>query len=114
MQNNLPVWGLAMVACAPLLAIAQPGDTAPSKQSPQLSYRSAFADYKPYKDASLVSWRELNAMVAGARGGTSGHAEHSVGDMKGTEMSVPSAAPASAAMRMKPMHDGHPKTGGKP
>jgi len=115
MQNNLPAWGMALAACAPLLAVAQPVNTEPPKQSPQLSYQSAFADYKPYKDAPLGNWRELNDTVAGASGGASGHAGHSMGGMKGMEMPPTPAAPASGAMQKSaPMHDRHHMKGGKP
>ena len=116
MKNKLPGWGVALVACVPLLATAQAAKTEPPTTTPQLTYQSAFADYKPYKDAPLANWRMLNDTVAGAPGGASGHDGHSMGGMKGMEMpSAPSTA-ASAPMPMKsmPMHDGHPKKGGKP
>jgi hypothetical protein len=115
MKNNLPARGIALAACVPFLAVAQTANTEPAKPPPQLSYQSAFADYKPYIEAPLANWRALNASVAGAPGGTSGHAGHSMGGMKGMEMPAAAAAPASAPMRMKPMpmHDGHPKSGGK-
>ena len=116
MKNNLLAWGVALAACAPLFAVAQAAKTEPPNATTQLTYRSAFADYKPYKDAPLANWRELNDTVAGAPGGAIGHAGHSMGGMKGMEMPAKPVAPASAPMRMKPMpmHDGHPKTGGQP
>ena len=116
MKNNLLAWGVALAAGTPLLALAQAASTAPPKQSPQLSYRSTFTDYKPYKEAPLANWRELNDAVAGSPGGSGGHAGHSMGGMKGMEMPVAPASAASAPMLMKSgsMHDGHPKTGGKP
>jgi hypothetical protein len=116
MKNNLLVWGVAFAASAPLLATAQAAKTEPPNATAPLTYRSAFADYKPYKEAPLANWRELNDTVAGASGGASGHASHSMGGMKGMEMPTTPASPASAPMRMKPMpmHEGHPKSGGKP
>jgi len=113
MKNNLRAWGFALAACAPLLATAQAAKTEPPNVIAQLTYRSAFADYKPFREAPLANWRELNDTVAGASGGASGHG---MGGMKGMEMPATPAAPASAPMRMKPMpmHDGHPETGGKP
>ena len=114
-------WGLALAACVPLLATAQAAKTEPPKAAPQLTYQSAFADYKPYKDAALANWREVNATVAGAPDGTSGHAGHSMNGMngmKGMEVPAASATAASAPMPMKPMampmHDGHHKKGAKP
>jgi hypothetical protein len=122
MKNNLLAWGVALAACVPLLSTAQADRTAPPKATPQLTYQSAFSDYKPYKDTPLANWRELNDAVAGTPGGASGHAGHSMGGMggmkgmKSMEMPTMPASPASAPMPMKPvpMHDGHPKTGGKP
>ena len=116
MKNNLLAWGVALAGCAPLLATAQAAKTEPPNATAQLTYRSAFADYKPYKEAPLANWRELNDTVAGAPGGASGHAGHSMGGMKGMEMPTTPASPASAPMRMNPMpmHEGHPKSGGKP
>ena len=116
MKNNRLAWGVALATCVPLWATAQATKTEPPKATQQLTYASAFTDYKPYKDAPLANWRALNDNLAGAPGGTSGHAGHSMGGMKGMEMPTAPAAPASAPMQMKPMpmHDGHPKKGGKP
>ncbi len=111
-----------MAACMPLLAAAQAAKTEAPKAAPPLSYRSAFADYKPYKDAPLANWRQVNDTVAIAPGGAGGHAGHSVsgmGAMKGMEAPAAPAPAASAPMPMKPstgmpMHDGQHKHGGKP
>jgi hypothetical protein len=121
MKTNLPAWGVALAACGPLLATAQAGKTEPPKASPQLTYQSAFADYKPYKDAPLANWRELNDTAAAAPAGAGGHTGHSMGDMKGMEMPAASTPSGSASMPMKPMtmtmpmpmHNGHPKHGVK-
>lgn len=116
MQNKLPAWGIALATFAPFIAAAQADKGEPPKTTPQLIYKSAFADYKPYQDAPLANWRELNDKVAGVPGGASGHAGHSMGGMKGMEMVPKPAAPASAAMPVKtsPRHDEHPKRGGTP
>ena len=116
MQNKLPAWGIALATCAPFLAGEQTDKSEPPKATPQLTYKSAFADYKPYQDAPLANWRALNDNVVGAPGGASGHAGHSIGGMKGMEMSPTPAAPTSAAMPVKtsPTHVGHSKPGGKP
>lgn len=143
MKNNLLAWAIALSACAPFSASAQPTKTESSTAPAQLTYRSAFADYKPYEEAPLADWREVNAAVARAPGGASGHAGHDMGamgamgakgakvakgggmtGMKGMEMpAAPAPAHAASApmkMPMKPMampmplHDGHSKMGGKP
>lgn len=123
MKNPLLAWGLALAACVPVLATAQAPKTEAPKSAPQLTYQSAFADYKPYDDAPPGDWRDLNAKVAGGSGGASGHAAHGMAgmkDMKGMGMPSAPAAPASAPMQMKsmpmpmPMHDGHHGKGDKP
>ncbi|WP_428418592.1 hypothetical protein [Methylibium sp.] len=121
MKSNLLAWGVALAACMPLLAAAQAAKTEAPKAAPQLTYRSAFADYKPYKDAPLADWRQVNDTVAGAPGGASGHAGHSMngmGGMKGMEAPAAPAPAASTPVPMKPrsgmpMHDGQHKHGGK-
>jgi hypothetical protein len=119
MQNNLLAWGVALSACMPLPATSQAADTESPRAAAQLTYQSAFADYKPYKDAEPANWRVLNDTVAGVSDGASGHAGHGMGGMggmKGMEMPAMPAASASAPMQMKttPNHDGHHKHGGKP
>jgi hypothetical protein len=104
MKKNLPAWGVAMASCLPLLAAAQAAKTEAPKAAPQLTYRSAFADYKPYQDTPLANWREVNDTVAQATVGASGHAGHSMG-MVGMEAARGAPAPVAAAgapMPMKP------------
>ena len=121
MNNNLRGWGVAMASCLSLLASAQTAKTETPKLAPQLTYRSAFADYKPYRDAPLANWREVNDTVARASGGASGQAGHSMG-MMGMEAAGRAPAPAAAAnspMPMKPeatvpIHGSQHKHGGKP
>lgn len=93
-MNNLSRWAAPAVAlCLPLAALAQPASTgaaSPGASAPPLQYRSAFADYKPWRDVKPGDWRAVNDTVrdAGMKGG--GNAVHGMGG------SMPSAAPASA------------------
>jgi len=122
MKIKPSAWGIAMVACLPCLAAAQPARIEAPRVVPQLTYRSAFADYKPYQDAPLANWRKVNDTVAGAPGGASGHAGHGMGgmkDMEGVERPRTAASAASTPMPMKPqmrmpIRDGQDKQGGKP
>lgn len=116
MQNNLLAWGVTLSACISLPATLHAADTESPRAAGQLTYQSAFADYKPYKDAQPANWRALNDTVAGASGGASGDAGHDMGGMRGMEMPATPAAPASAPMQMKTMpdHDELHKPGGKP
>ena len=130
MNIDPTAWGVALVACVPLVAAAQASRTEPPKATPQLTYRSAFDDYAPYKDQPLANWRLLNDTVAGAPGVASGHAgnQHHMdsmkggmkgstnSSMKGMDMPRAPAAPASAAApsKSRPLHGGHPAKGGPP
>ena len=115
-MNNLFLRLLPAAAlCLPLLAIAQAGraDPADAKApAPPLSYRSAFADYKPWQNLEPGNWRELNDKVAPAPGKSSGHAAH------GPSTSVVPAAPAAPAAAKAPAPaasagHGHGTHGGK-
>jgi len=115
MKNNFPTWGAAVALCMPLVTAAQAGKADAPKALPQLKYQSAFADYKPYQDVSLASWRAVNDIVAGASSGASGHAGHgSSGVPGGGQIDKPPAEPAPT----NPMHEGHQghskMPGGKP
>jgi hypothetical protein len=121
-KNNLLAGAVALAACAPVLALAQDAKTVSPKASPQLTYQSAFADYKPYQDAPPGNWRALNELVSGGTGDAAGHAGHGMGGMKGWEKPAAASAPATSApsnsmpmkhMKPMPMHGGHPQ-GGKP
>ena len=120
MKNPLLTWAVVLAACVPLLATAQAPKTEAPKSAQQLTYQSAFADYKPYADAPPGDWRDLNNKVAGGSGGASGHAAHGMEGMKGMAKSSAPAASASAPMQMKskpmpmPMHDSHHGKGDKP
>jgi hypothetical protein len=106
--------GLALSACLPLLAAAQVAPKAAPKAAPQLTYRSAFADYKPYKEEPPADWRKVNDAVAPAQGGAGSHAGHSMGGMKGM---APAATASSAATKPQtdlPMRGGQHDHGGKP
>ncbi|MFC0132979.1 hypothetical protein CR105_26320 [Massilia eurypsychrophila] len=72
---------LLVLAIAPSAALAQapshPGATAaPPPTSPV--YQSAFADYKPYKEPVVLSWRETNDQVRDS----GGMQEHDMATMK--------------------------------
>ncbi len=117
MKNNFPVWGIAKLACFPLLAAAQTAPSEVPKAAPQLAYRSAFADYKPYKDEPPGDWRKVNDAVVSAKGGASAHAGHDMDGMKAIAPRAPAVAASSAAMKPQtdmPMRGGHHHPGGKP
>ena len=116
MKINHQSWGVAFAACTLFLATAQGAKAEPPKAAQQLAYESAFDDYKPYRDAPLANWRELNDTVAGALGAASSNTEQSMGGMKGMEMPTAPSALARAPNPMKrvPMHEGEHKKGGKP
>lgn len=105
-----------MAACLALPAAAQSAKAEAPKAAPQLTYQSAFADYKPYQDVPLANWRQVNDTVAGAPGGASGHAGHGIGGMGGMKgMEAPAAqahAPAASAPVRNKARAGNPAPGG--
>lgn len=101
----------AAVLCLPLLAVGQTGraDPAAAKASaPALRYQSAFADYKPWQDASPGDWRALNDALRAQAAGGSGHAGHAMPAMP----AAASAPPPSASKPVMP-HGAHHQHGGK-
>lgn len=65
-------------------------------------YQSSFSSYKPYVEEELSSWRALNEQVTGG-----GHADHSMGNMKGMDHKKMKSMPSGRSMpEMKGMqHD---------
>lgn len=52
---------------------AQRNPSDPQQPVPLMEYRSAFSDYRPYRDPETVKWRDANDEVR-ALGGHKGHA----------------------------------------
>jgi hypothetical protein len=66
MQNKLTAWGIALATYAPIFLAAKADKGDPPTATPQLTYKSAFDDYKADHDAPLADWRDLNDNVVGA------------------------------------------------
>jgi hypothetical protein len=97
MKNKLSQWTAAVAASLPLLSAAQ--------ATPQLSYRSAFADFRPYQDVPLADWRAANDAVAPAPRSASTAANSA----------APGSAPAAAPghhMHQMPAQPQHHRHGG--
>ena len=103
MKNNFPCLAAALAAAIPSLSAAQA--TEPAKAAPpQLTYRSAFGDYKPYQEMEPGNWRAVNDAVGAAASKQGSHAGHG----------VEPDAPASASGRSSPgAQQRHPMHGGK-
>ena len=87
----------AIVACAGWLLAAQAAPPDGSEAAPQPTYRSAFADYKPYRDIAAADWRTVNEAVVPA----------DRGDRAVAPAPVPASAPAEASKHgMQRMHGG--------
>lgn len=91
MQMQCLVWAAALIA---LPALAQPStlsaDPADAKVvSPAPQYRSAFADYRAWREPELANWRSAND-EAGAVGGHMGHVRG-----QASEKAMPAAGPAA-------------------
>ncbi|QYF93083.1 hypothetical protein KY495_20690 [Massilia sp. PAMC28688] len=97
---------LLFFATAPSVALAQiPSPAQDSRAGPFAAsgsaYQSAFADYKPYKEPVVMSWREANDQVRDS-GGMQGHdmatmKSQSEDPHAGHDMSKMGATPAAAA-----------------
>ncbi len=100
----------------PLAALAQPARIDPAQPvipTPQLQYRSAFADYKPYRDVPVANWRALNDALAAKGGSAGGHAGHTMPGIPGMDQTrTPRAEPPTTHPEEAGRH-GHPPQGGK-
>ena len=67
---------LSACLAAPISSAAVPAEAEPSHPTLKITYRSAFADYRPFREEPVTDWRALNDDVAQA----GGH----VGIMRGT------------------------------
>ena len=104
MKNTFPSWAVAVAACMPVPGIAQTAKVDAQGSTPQLSYQSAFADYKPYRNIPLANWRAVNdALASGAQG--MGQTPMPTGNSPAT------SAPAKPMQEDHQMH--HKKQGGK-
>ena len=78
---------LPMAFAQPSAGSAAPYPNTPAPLSATLSYQSAFADYRPYREQPIVSWREANDNV-GEIGGWRAYSKE-VSQPDGTPASVP-------------------------
>ncbi len=90
----------ALTLSLPLLAAAQPRAEPADPRAP--AHRSAFADYKPYRDIAPGDWRRLNDTVGAAALKPSAGAA-----------TAPAASAPAAREPMQPMQGHHhPMHGG--
>ena len=92
----------AVGATVSATAVAQ--ITGPQASTPS-GYRSAFEDYRPFREQALAPWRDINAEVArvGGHAGSLKPAEAGSGTVPGTPRPAGAAAPAQRA----PAHREH-------
>ena len=131
-----PVLAFCLAPVAPAFAgAADPTQAVPSASLP--AYRSAFSEYKPFKEDKPGDWRALNdavkdegmadmpAMGKGHEGGmpglgkTPGHAMPMAMPKDGAaagsaKAGAPAAAASMPAMKGVPEHSMHGMPGGKP
>lgn len=110
MKNFLPWLAPTVALSLPLGGLAQPSsDAQTATPSPQLSYQSAFSDYKPWTDIKAGDWRQLNDDLgkpsSGSRhGGGAAPPSNAHGQMPAHAMPMP----------MNKGHQGHQMPGAKP
>ena len=106
MKNFLPWLAPTLALSLPLGVLAQPSsDARTATSSPQLSYQSAFSDYKPWTDIKAGNWRQLNDDL----NKTSGGSRHGAGAGSNAHGQMP-----AHTMPMNQGHQGHPMPGAKP
>lgn len=110
-MNSFLNWLVPAVAlCVPLAALAQPATSVPGKGgalAAPLTYRSAFADYKPWQDSQPGDWKAMNDAV-GKSGG------HSMSMPMGEGSASPPATAASKpGMTSHSGHETHMQGGTK-
>ena len=112
-MKTLQTMACAIAFAVPHLVAAQanpPENRSAATTASQLTYKSAFDDYRPYEDVPVDDWRQVNDTVRhAAKGG--GHGGHGTPDSKGLEGSAASkeAAPSPAPAQQ---HIGHGMQGG--
>lgn len=91
---------LGALASACSVALAGPAvaaelrPTDPAGPAPSATYRSAFSDYKPFREEAVADWRALNSEVGlvgghkGVMGGAGGHTGHGDATKPGVDVPV--------------------------
>lgn len=104
----------AIAFAMPLLASAQttPGEGPAAPTNAQLTFKSAFSDYRPYEDVSIADWRQVNDTVRQAATKGSGHAGHDAANPSDPGSTAPGGAPAQSPTPDQ-KHMGHGMHGGQ-
>jgi hypothetical protein len=79
----------ACLATVTFASAAVPPEAQPTARVPEISYRSAFADYRSFAEEPVTDWRALNEEVARA----GGHA----GIMRGTNAAAAQQQPKKSS-----------------
>ena len=103
MNNLIQRVAPALALCLAMLGPARAqGSAAPSATAGSpLQYRSAFADYKPWRDIAPGNWRALNDALKGD-------------SMPGMDMSGTQGGSGTKAMSDMDAHQGHDMKGEHP
>src|SRR4030095_14180154 len=93
MQMHFLLWAAVLVAmpglALPPVVSADPADAKAASPMPQ--YRSAFADYRAWREPEPINWRNAND-EAGAVGGHMGHVRRQTSERTTPGESAPPAA----------------------
>ena len=113
-MKTLQTMACAIAFAMPHVVAAQanpPEKDAAATTTSQLTYKSAFHDYRPYEDVPVADWRQVNDTVRAAAAEGGGHGSHGAQEPKGSEGS---AAPKEAAPpAFGQQHMGHGMHGGQ-
>ena len=108
-MKTLQTMACAIAFAVPHVVAAQanpPENPSAATTASQLTYESAFQDYRPYEDVPVADWRQVNDTVRHAATKGGGHGGHGAQDSKGTDGSAASkeVAPPPAPAQQ---HMGH-------
>ena len=115
-MKTLHTMACAIAFAVPRVVAAQanlPENPSAATTTPQLTYESAFQDYRPHEDVPVADWRQVNNTVRQAATKGGGHGGHGAPDSNGPEGSAASKEAAPPPPAPAQQHMGHGMHGGQ-
>ena len=115
-MKTLQTMACAIAFAVPHVVAAQanpPENPSAATTASQLTYESAFQDYRPYEDVPVADWRQVNGTVRQAATKGGGHGGHGAPDSNGPEGSAASKEAAPPPPAPAQQHMGHGMHGGQ-
>ena len=115
-MKTLQTMACAIAFAVPHVVAAQanpPENASAATTASELTYESAFQDYRPYEDVPVAEWRQVSGTVRQAATKGGGHGGHGAPDSKGSEGSAASKEAAPPPPAPAQQHMGHGMHGGQ-